>query len=109
MLYSKVLPALRDLYKYKPQEMEHFGLHIGADEEHGDRLFELLDPERQPRVRAVLTSPCLPSLLSSFDREITHTLCDILQRRRTHSRRRAWQLLRRIGIPSQARRLREVA
>jgi pyrroloquinoline-quinone synthase len=43
MLYSKVLPALRDIYKYKEPEIEHFWLHIEADVEHGGKVFDLLD------------------------------------------------------------------
>lgn len=43
MLYSKVLPALREKYKYKEQEIEHFWLHVEADTEHGGRGFELLE------------------------------------------------------------------
>lgn len=42
MLYSKVLPALRDIYKYKEDEIEHFWLHSEVDIEHGDRGFEAL-------------------------------------------------------------------
>lgn len=43
MLYSKMLPALRTIYKYKEPEIEHFWLHVEADEEHGGRVFDLLD------------------------------------------------------------------
>lgn len=43
MLYSKVLPALRNVYKFQEHEIEHFWLHVEADEEHGGNAFELLE------------------------------------------------------------------
>jgi pyrroloquinoline quinone (PQQ) biosynthesis protein C len=43
MLYSKVLPALRNVYKFKEPEIEHFWLHIEADEGHGGHAFDLLE------------------------------------------------------------------
>jgi pyrroloquinoline-quinone synthase len=43
MLYSKVLPALREKYKYKEEDIEHFWLHSEADIEHGDRGFSVLE------------------------------------------------------------------
>jgi pyrroloquinoline-quinone synthase len=43
MLYSKVLPALREVYKYPEDAIEHFWLHAEVDIEHGDRGFELLE------------------------------------------------------------------
>tara|TARA_B100000029_G_scaffold12849_1_gene13442 strand:- start:83 stop:784 length:702 start_codon:yes stop_codon:yes gene_type:complete len=42
MLYSKVLPALRDIYKYDEDDIEHFWLHSEVDVEHGERGFEAL-------------------------------------------------------------------
>jgi pyrroloquinoline quinone (PQQ) biosynthesis protein C len=39
MLYSKVLPALREKYKYDEAEIEHFWLHSEVDIEHGERGF----------------------------------------------------------------------
>ena len=35
MLYRKVLPALREIYKYDEDEIEHFWLHSEVDVEHG--------------------------------------------------------------------------
>ena len=43
MLYSKVLPALREKYKYDEEAIEHFWLHAEVDIEHGDRGFEALE------------------------------------------------------------------
>jgi pyrroloquinoline-quinone synthase len=42
-LYSKVLPALRDIYRLKEEDIEHFWLHAVADTEHGGKGFDLLD------------------------------------------------------------------
>lgn len=45
MLYSKVLPALRDIYKFNEHDIEHFWLHIEADgdEGHGGQSLDLLE------------------------------------------------------------------
>ena len=43
MLYSKVLPALREVYNYPEPAIEHFWLHAEVDIEHGDRGFAALD------------------------------------------------------------------
>jgi pyrroloquinoline-quinone synthase len=43
LLYSTVLPALREKYQFPEDVIEHFWLHIDADEEHGGRAFELLE------------------------------------------------------------------
>ncbi len=43
MLYGKVLPALRQVYRYPEEEIEHFWLHSEVDIEHGDRSFEALE------------------------------------------------------------------
>ena len=43
MLYSKVLPALREKYGYDEAAIEHFWLHAEVDIEHGDRGFEALE------------------------------------------------------------------
>ena len=43
MLYSKVLPALREKYKYKEDEIEHFWLHAEVDIEHGGLIFDALE------------------------------------------------------------------
>ena len=43
MLYSKVLPALREIYKYPENDIEHFWLHAEVDIEHSGRGFDLLD------------------------------------------------------------------
>lgn len=42
MLYSKMLPALRDIYKFKEDDIEHFWLHCEVDIEHGGRGFDAL-------------------------------------------------------------------
>ena len=41
-LFSKVLPALRDIYKFSEHELEYWWLHAEADIEHGGRAFEVL-------------------------------------------------------------------
>ena len=43
MLYGKVLPALREIYKFPEADIEHFWLHVDADTEHGGRGFGLLE------------------------------------------------------------------
>lgn len=44
-LYSKVLPALREKYKFAETDIEHFWLHIEADGDdgHGGRALDLLE------------------------------------------------------------------
>jgi pyrroloquinoline-quinone synthase len=42
-LYGKVLPALRQIYKYAEPEIEHFWLHADVDIEHGGAAFDLLE------------------------------------------------------------------
>ncbi len=42
MLYGKVLPALRDIYKFAEDEIEHFWLHSEVDIEHGERGYQAL-------------------------------------------------------------------
>ncbi len=42
-LYSRMLPALREVYKYDEHDIEHFWLHVEADEDHGGRAFEALE------------------------------------------------------------------
>ena len=43
LLYSTVLPALREIYKFPEDVIEHFWLHCDADVEHGGRIFEALE------------------------------------------------------------------
>lgn len=43
MLYSKVLPSLRENYKYDEDAIEHFWLHAEVDIEHSDKGFEMLE------------------------------------------------------------------
>jgi len=43
MLYGKVLPALREAYKFAEEDIEHFWLHAEVDVEHGGRAFDLLE------------------------------------------------------------------
>ena len=42
-LYSKVLPSLRENYRYDEEDIKHFWLHSEVDIEHGDRGFEVLE------------------------------------------------------------------
>ena len=42
-LYSKVLPALREVYQFPEDVIEHFWLHSEADVEHSERGFEILE------------------------------------------------------------------
>ena len=41
-LYAKLLPALRDVYKFKEEEIEHFWLHSEVDIEHGGIAYDLI-------------------------------------------------------------------
>jgi pyrroloquinoline-quinone synthase len=43
LLYSTVLPALREKYGFDEHTIEHFWLHVDADTEHGGRAFDLLE------------------------------------------------------------------
>lgn len=43
LLYSTVLPALREQYRFDEHVIEHFWLHCEADVEHGGRAFEALE------------------------------------------------------------------
>jgi pyrroloquinoline-quinone synthase len=43
MLYRKMLPSLRNIYKYPEDDIEHFWLHVEADEDHGGRAFDALE------------------------------------------------------------------
>lgn len=43
LLYSSVLPALREHYKYPEDDIEHFWLHVEADEDHGGRAYDALE------------------------------------------------------------------
>jgi pyrroloquinoline-quinone synthase len=43
MLYSKMLPALRNVYRFDEKVIEHFSLHAVADVEHGGKGFDILD------------------------------------------------------------------
>ena len=40
-LFSKVLPALRETYKFTERELEYWWVHAEADIEHGGRAFEI--------------------------------------------------------------------
>ena len=42
-LYSRVLPSLRENYKYDEEAIKHFWLHSEVDIEHSNRGFEILD------------------------------------------------------------------
>ena len=41
-LFTRVLPALRETYKFSEHDLEFFWLHAEADVEHGGRAFEML-------------------------------------------------------------------
>ena len=41
-LYGKVLHALREIYKFDEEDIEHFWLHSEVDVEHGERGFKAL-------------------------------------------------------------------
>ena len=41
-LYGKVLHALREIYKFDEEDIEHFWLHSEVDVEHGERGFQAL-------------------------------------------------------------------
>ncbi|HZS02678.1 MAG TPA: iron-containing redox enzyme family protein [Chloroflexota bacterium] len=43
LLYSTLLPALREKYGFDEHTIEHFWLHVDADTEHGGRAFEALE------------------------------------------------------------------
>ncbi|MGH7771124.1 MAG: TenA family transcriptional regulator [Candidatus Binatia bacterium] len=43
LLYGRMLPALRNIYRFQEEEIEHFWLHVEADTEHGGRAFEVLE------------------------------------------------------------------
>ena len=43
LLYSRLLPALRKSYKYPERDIEHFWLHVDADNIHGGRAFKALE------------------------------------------------------------------
>jgi pyrroloquinoline-quinone synthase len=42
-LYTRVLPALREIYQFPEDVIEHFWLHSEADVEHSNRGFEALE------------------------------------------------------------------
>jgi pyrroloquinoline quinone (PQQ) biosynthesis protein C len=42
-LYSKVLPALREVYRFPEEAIEHFWLHAEADIAHSERGFQILE------------------------------------------------------------------
>jgi pyrroloquinoline quinone (PQQ) biosynthesis protein C len=51
-----ILPALRDAYGFKEDEIRFFTLHFLADQEHGGRIYDLVGkyattPELQEAVR----------------------------------------------------------
>jgi len=41
-LFSRILPALRETYKFNEHQLEYWWLHAEADIEHGGRAFEIL-------------------------------------------------------------------
>ena len=43
LLYGRMLPALRNIYRFPEEEIEHFWLHVDADTTHGGRAFDLLE------------------------------------------------------------------
>lgn len=61
LLYTKVLPALRNVYRFKEDDIEHFWLHSEVDVEHSGRAFDILD--------RYATTPELQELAIHFARE----------------------------------------
>jgi len=61
MLYSKLLPALREIYRFDEKDIEHFWLHSVADVEHGGKGFDILD--------RYATTPELQQLAIRYARE----------------------------------------
>jgi pyrroloquinoline quinone (PQQ) biosynthesis protein C len=61
LLYSTVLPALRDSYQFPEADIEHFWLHAEADVEHAGRIFDLLEKH--------CTTPALRDLAIHYARE----------------------------------------
>ena len=51
---ARLVPVLRDHYRFQPDEMRFFSTHLVADQEHGSRALEVADahtpPELRPRV-----------------------------------------------------------
>jgi len=43
LLYGRLLPALRNIYRFTEEEIEHFWLHVDVDTEHGGRAFDVLE------------------------------------------------------------------
>ena len=43
LLYGRILPSLRNTYRFKEDDIEHFWLHAEVDVEHGGRAFQILD------------------------------------------------------------------
>ena len=55
-MVQHILPALRDVYRFKEDEIRFFTLHFEADQEHGGRIYDLVGryattPELQEAVR----------------------------------------------------------
>jgi pyrroloquinoline-quinone synthase len=61
MLYSKLLPASREIYRFDEKDIEHFWLHSVADVEHGGKGFDILD--------RYATTPELQQLAIRYARE----------------------------------------
>ncbi len=54
VLFNKVLPALRNVYKFSESDLEFWWLHASADIQHGGRAFKLLEKYcRTPEERAM--------------------------------------------------------
>jgi pyrroloquinoline-quinone synthase len=60
-LYSRLLPALRNHYKFPEESIEHFWLHVDADSEHGGAAFDVLEK--------YCTTPELQELAVHYARE----------------------------------------
>ena len=50
-LFSKILPALRETYKFSEHDLEYWWLHAVADIEHGGRVFDVLERHCTTRER----------------------------------------------------------
>ena len=69
-LYSKLLPALREIYKFKEDEIEHFWLHSEVDIEHGGIAYDLITKYCKSREQQ--------DLCVHFVRESAKMRCSIL-------------------------------
>lgn len=48
---QRIVPTLRDHYGFGPEERRFFDVHIGADEEHGRRAYDVVEKHTPPELR----------------------------------------------------------